>query len=379
MTDVANGGATTPAEKPSIEETMSAAFDKITATEASAPAESLPEGAGLPSVEHESEQPVPSSHPDRLRGPDGKFIPKTAEAPVAKTEAAPVEPNPAPTKAEPQPVSAPTSWAADKRALLDKADPALRDYVALREKQQQDGVAKLKAEYEGKLGNLAPIAEALRPVEARLKVNNIHPAQYVSNLAAADEALRTNPQQAIREIARMYGVDLGSVQTGGYQGQQAPLDPNLAALQQRLEQTERFLNSRLQAEQQEKQTQVLSLIERFKSDPANEHYEAVEADMLPMVSHLKATRPDMSPENVLKEAYDRAVHANPETRAKVFAAQQAAQEATRKAEAEKKASEARRVAQTNVATRGTVGASPSTPKSMEETIRQTAERIYSAA
>jgi hypothetical protein len=379
MTDVANGGATTPAEKPSIEETMSAAFDKITAFEASAPAESLPEGAGLPSVEHESEQPVPSSNPDRLRGPDGKFIEKTktAEAPSA---AAPVEPNPAPTKAEPQPVvSAPTSWAADKRALLDKADPALRDYVALREKQQQDGVAKLKAEYEGKLGNLAPIAEALRPVEARLKVNNIHPAQYVSNLAAADEALRTNPQQAIREIARMYGIDLGSVQAGAQQGYQAPLDPNLAALQQRLEQTERFLNSRLQAEQQEKQTHILSLIERFKSDPANEHYEAVEADMLPMVSHLKATRPELSPDQVLKEAYDRAVHANPETRAKVFAAQQTAQEATRKAEAEKKASEARRVAQTNVATRGTVGASPSTPKSMEETIRQAADRIYSAA
>ena len=378
MTDVANGGATTPAEKPSIEETMAAAFDKITASEASAPVDPLPEGAGLPSAEHESEQPVPSSQPDRLRGPDGKFIPKTEAAP--KVEAAPVEPNPAPTKAEPQPVvSAPTSWAADKRALLDKADPALRDYVALREKQQQEGVAKLKAEYEGKLGNLAPIAEALRPVEARLKVNNIHPAQYVSNLAAADEALRTNPQQAIREIARMYGIDLGSVQAGGNQGQQPMIDPNLAALQQRLEQTERFLNSRLQAEQQEKQTQVLSLIDRFKSDPANEHFEAVEADMLPMVAHIKATRPDMSPEQVLKEAYDRAVHANPETRAKVFAAQQAAQEAQRKAEAEKKASEARRIAQTNVATRGTVGASPSSPKSMEETIRQTAERIYSAA
>lgn len=377
MTDVSNGGATTPAEKPSIEETMAAVFDKANAAEASAPVDPLPEGAGLPSAEVDSEPPASSSSSDRLRGPDGKFIPKTEAAP--KVEAAPVEQNPAPTKAEPQPVSAPTSWAADKRVLLEKADPALRDYVALREKQQQEGVAKLKAEYEGKLGTLAPIAEALRPVEARLKVNNIHPAQYVSNLAAADEALRTNPQQAIREIARMYGIDLGSVQAGAHQGQQPMIDPNLAALQQRLEQTERFLNSRIQAEQQEKQSQVLSLIDRFKSDPANEHYEAVEADMLPMVAHLKATRPDMSPEAVLKEAYDRAVHANPETRAKVFAAQQAAQEAQRKAEAEKKASEARRIAQTNVATRGTVGASPSTPKSIEETMRQVADRIYSAA
>jgi hypothetical protein len=314
-----------------------------------------------------------------LRGPDGKFIEKT-KTDVAPKEAAPVETNPAPQTAEPQPtVSAPTSWAADKRALLDKADPALRDYVALREKQQQDGVAKLKAEYEGRLGNLAPIAEALRPVEARLRVNNIHPAQYVSNLAAADEALRTNPLQAIQEVARMYGIDLGQLQTGGQQGYQAPLDPNLAALQQRLEQTERFLNSRIQAEQQEKQTHILSVIERFKSDPTNEHYEAVEADMLHEVAHIKNTRPDLSPDQVLKEAYDRAVHANPETRAKVFAAQQTAQEAARKAEAEKKASEARRVAQTNVATRGTVGASPSTPKSMEETIRQAADRIYSAA
>jgi hypothetical protein len=71
--------------------------------------------------------------------------------------------------------------------------------------------------------------------------------------------------------------------------------------------------------------------------------------------------------------------ANPTVRAKVIESQRAQEEAQRKAEAEKKAAEARKIAAVNVATKGTVGASPTATKSMEETMRQVADRIYSAA
>lgn len=375
MTDVANAAGNPASEKPSIEDTMGAVFDKMNTEPSaeSAPAVPLPEDAGLPSVEHESEPPAPSSHPDRLRGPDGKFIekPKAEVAPVAKTEAAPVPTDPAVTAAAPQPtLSAPTSWAADKRALFDKADPSLREYIATREKQQIEGVAKLKAEYEGKLGSLAPIAEALRPVEARLRLHGVQPAQYVSRLAQADEMLRTNGQAAIVELARMYGIDLGGLQTGGYQGQQAPVDPILAATQQRLGQLESFLQGQLRQQQEAETAQLTSQIEAFKSDPKNVHFEDVRADMAALIQAGRAKD--------LETAYDMAIHANPTVRARVLETQRAADDAKRAEEAAKKATEARRIAATNVATKGTVGASPSTPKSMEETMRQTYDRIHAA-
>jgi hypothetical protein len=372
MSDMSNGSGNPETDKTTIEETMSAIYDKAVSADdtASAPAASLPEGAGLPSAEHEGEPPASSSSPDRLRGPDGKFIEKTKAA-VAPKEAAPVETNPAPQTAEPQPtVSAPTSWAADKRALLDKADPALREYIALREKQQIEGVAKLKTEYEGKLGTLAPIAEALRPVEARLKVNNIHPAQYVANLAAADEALRTNPLQAIQEVARMYGIDLGQLQTGAQQAQ-AYVDPNQAALYQRLGQVETFLQQQQRMQHEAEAAQLNSTIEAFKSDPKNVHFETVRPIMSRLLKAEQATS--------LQDAYEQAIKLHPEVYAQVTQAQRAAEEETRKQEAARRAAEAKRSASVNVATKGTVGASPSTPKSMEDTIRQVADRIYNSA
>ena len=372
MSDVLNGAGNPAAEDTSFEKTMSDAYDKAMASDvtASVPAASLPEGAGLPSAEHDGEPPASSSASDRLRGPDGKFVekPKTEVAP----RAAPVETNPAAQTAEPQPsVSAPTSWAADKRALLDKADPALREYIALREKQQIEGVAKLKTEYEGKLGTLAPIAEALRPVEARLKVNNIHPAQYVSQLAAADEALRTDPHRAIVEVARMYGIDLGQLQTGGNQGQQAYVDPNQAALQQRLGQLEGYLQQQQRIQHEQETAQLNARIEAFKNDPKNAHFEAVKPYMAKLIQAGMATD--------LPDAYEQAVKLHPEVYAKVTQDQRAQEEATRKQEAERRATEAKRAASVNVATKGTIGASPSTPKSLEDTMRQIADRIYSAA
>lgn len=372
MSDVLNGAGNPDADKPTFEETMSAVYDKAHAADKteSVPAVSLAEGAGLPSAEHDGEPPASSSASDRLRGPDGKFIEKT-KTDAAPKEAAPVETNPAPQTAEPQPsVSAPTSWAADKRALLDKADPALREYIALREKQQIEGVAKLKTEYEGKLGTLAPIAEALRPVEARLKVNNIHPAQYVANLAAADEALRTNPMQAIQEVARMYGIDLGQLQTGAQQAQ-TYVDPNQAALQQRLGQLESYLQQQQRMQHEAEASQLNARIEAFKNDPKNVHFEAVKPHMAKLIQAGLATD--------LPDAYEQAVKLHPEISAKVAQDQRAAEEAARKQEAERKAAEAKRAASVNVATKGTLGASPSKPKSIDDSLREVADRIYSAA
>ena len=373
MSDVLNGTGNPGAEANSFEKTMSDAYDKAMASDVpeSAPDVSLAEGAGLPSAEPEGEPPASSPSSGRLRGPDGKFIDKP-KTDVAPKEAAPVETPPAAQTAETTAdLSPPASWSAEMRPVFAKLDRKTQDYILTRDRQGSEGVAKLKTEYEGQLSTLRPIAEALRPVEARLKVNNIHPAQYVANLAAADEALRTNPMQAIQEVARMYGIDLGQLQTGGQQSQQAYMDPTQAALQQRLGQLEGYLQQQQRMQHEAEASQLNARIEAFKNDPKNAHFEAVRPYMAKLVQAGMASD--------LADAYEQAVKLHPEVSAKVAQDQRAAEDATRKQEAERKATEAKRAASVNVATKGTIGASPTTPKSLEDTMRQVADRIYSAA
>ena len=112
-------------------------------------------------------------------------------------------------------------------------------------------------------------------------------------------------------------------------------------------------------------------IDAFKSDPQNIHFETVRPLMAKLVRDGYAKD--------LQDAYKQAIKLHPEVSAKVQQDERAAEEATRKQEAERRAAEAKRAASVNVATKGTIGASPTTPKSLEDTMRQVADRIYSAA
>ena len=105
-------------------------------------------------------------------------------------------------------------------------------------------------------------------------------------------------------------------------------------------------------------------IGRFRADPANEHFPVLESQMAALITSGQA--------DSLKDAYDKALWLNPETRAKAIAKQD---DVRRQREAVEAAA-ARKAASVNVVKRGTPPA-PAKPKSMEDTIRETYRRLNS--
>lgn len=361
MSEETNGAAPAAAEaKPSLDDTLSAAYDRIMARDAE------------PEREREQEKPVEAEKPsgDRARGPDGKFVAKEAAAQEAladKTETPPaVEAKPAaPAEAEKpsapadqaEKVLIPKTWQNDKRRdLFIKAPPEVQRALAEREAETEQGVAKLQQRY-------SQYEQLVSPIRQQLAIEGRSPEQYLGALMAADNMLRTNPMHGIAQIARMYGVDLGAVtQQAPQQDMGNPLHAELMTLKQQLEEIKAQPIKMAEAEAGQQ-------IEQFAADPANRFFPQVRALMSSILQSGAATS--------LKDAYELATSAHPEIR-KTLEAEKAAQAQAAQAEAAKRAAiEAQRSAAMNAATRGGVGATSTARGTWQQTLERTADRLFS--
>ena len=143
-------------EKPTIDDTMSRVLQDIEARETKTAASESPppSDATAASVEQTTATvaaPEATNQPagDRPRGPDGKFIAKTADAPAAPATPTPDRAEPTAATAAPstaQAVSPPVSWSAEAKAAFAALSPAVQQAVLKREKEVSDGFAQKSAE-----------------------------------------------------------------------------------------------------------------------------------------------------------------------------------------------------------------------------------------
>lgn len=361
MAEETNGAAPAAAEaKPSLEDTLSATYDRIMRDDAPAAKE----------PEREAETPSDKPAVERARGPDGKFIAKdAAETPAPeKTETPPaVEAKPAapaeaekpsaPVEQQPEKVLIPKTWQNDKRReLFIKAPPEVQKALAEREAETEQGVAKLQQRY-------SQYEQLVSPIRQQLAIEGRSPEQYLGALMAADNMLRTNPMHGIAQIARMYGVDLGAVTQQGAQPQDMgnPLQAELMRVRQELEEIKAQPIKMAEAEAGQQ-------IEQFAADPANRFFPQVRALMSSILQSGTAT--------TLQNAYEIATQAHPEVR-KLIEAEKAAQAQAAQAEASKRAAiDAQRAAAVNAATRGGVGATSTARGTWQQTLDRTADRLF---
>ncbi|MCA3704257.1 MAG: hypothetical protein INF12_14640 [Methylobacterium sp.] len=335
---------------------------------------SEPSAEPVSAIEAEPKSERQSGPDVRPRGPDGKFTEKPkAEAAPAK-QAAPAQPNSPAQPGQSAKRQAPQSWAAEKRAIFDTLAPDVQDYLLQRENEQIAGVQKLKGDYEGKLASVAPVVESLKQVEQRLRLNGVEPGRYVSQLIAADEFLRTKPQEAIRWIAQNYGINLDALGAQP-QGQQQPYDPVAPIVQQYVAPLYEKIQAYEQAQQQAKQAQAIAAIDAFRNDPANAHFAEVEADMVERLPIYQRKNPSASYAELLKAAYEDAVYANPQTRAKVLADQQARAVEAKREQAQAQVSKAKAAA---VSVTGSPGVAVSNAAVKPKSLRAELESQFAA-
>lgn len=410
-------------EKQSIEATMAQTFDRIAdeekttrANEAAEVADSVetPEAETTEAPEGETAE----QKADRLRAEDGKFrAPTRAEKKAAKaadTKAAPAAPGgtgkvaspsapaagatdqtkaaevapagaaPAAPNTDQNPtglagVNPPAGWSAAAKAAFASLPPAVQAAVSRREQEVASGFAQ----YEG-------IGKALAPMQPLLQARGVQPAAYVSQMVALDQALQ-NPvtkARAFEYLFQTYGFRPDGNSAAQQPGASNPAlqqsaDPTIAALQHQIQQVTSHLTQQeaqraayAQAEQQETQRKASADVEAFRNDPANEFFDLLRDDIRGVYERAAVLN---QPAPTLKDAYETAVWANPQTRP-VMLARQAQKESDARAKATADAAaKARKSGGPNL--RGSVGASPSSqgPKrSYEEEMSEVYDKLHAS-
>lgn len=167
-------------------------------------------------------------------------------------------------------------------------------------------------QYKG-LANVGQQAQqAVAPIMPLLRERGIPPAQFVGNMTnmymqlsdarvpAAERA------QLAGEILKTFGIDVGLL-SGQPAADDAYIDPEVKNLRQTVAQLESRLNGQDQARFQEHQSNLWGQLNKFAE--GKPYFDDVVEDMTLLIRGSGGT---MS----LQDAYDKAVYANPVTRAK---------------------------------------------------------------
>lgn len=213
-------------------------------------------------------------------------------------------------------IKAPNSWPADMKAKFDTLPPDVRDYVAKRESETHDAISRL-GQYASQTKPIVDVLERHRHV---FEHNGLTYDQGVERLLAVQNLLDRDPMTAIQQIAKAYKVDLSRF--GAHDdGMNIPPDPevqqmrdHIAHLESQLQQVTGHIQGQQRFAEQQRHQSYLSLIDAFAKDAAD--FDAVGAEVIANIEVLRQVKPQATPQELLKEAYDRAIWANPETRAR---------------------------------------------------------------
>lgn len=264
----------------------------------------------------------------------------------------------------------PKAWAKDYHEAFSKLDPKVQEYIELREKQMLDGLTQYSE--SSKFGNA--VREVMKPHIDLIRQQNIEPAKAIDYLFNAHRQLSTGSEEQktafLAEVAKTYGLDLGKA--AALAGQRTEEPAYVRELRERQERLERErqaeLSERKSAEEKRIEKRVTDFAEAkdAKGNPKHPYFDECAEDIVALVNAG----------HTLEDAYEKAVYANPVTRAKEIARLRTEEEASMRAKAKKEAEAARNASRTNVNSRDT-RREPTAPKGKrwEDTLDQTMQEI----
>lgn len=318
-----------------------------------------------------------ANKPEKPRAADGKFAPRdggnddeqAAEESGEELEAG--QPEDAEAEAETPPIEPPSSWPAEMQERFQALPPEFRDiaeFAAQREHETGEALEVIGREVyavEQALMEKEPFDQVTQLFQEDIARRGIHPAQAFHFLLNAQRTLDQNPLGGLVQIGRSYNIDLEPLlRSAGVQvqlPQQAPqVEPYVAALQSKVQQLEGMMTAQQQAQYQAEEQRLNSVIEDFAK--GKQYFDEVRPVMAALLQGGQATD--------LATAYDMAINASPQVRARIQRDEEAKRIATQKAKAE----QARKSTAVNVKS-GTPGPS-SKPKNWVDTLSEVARKHY---
>jgi len=254
----------------------------------------------------------------------------------------------------------PQSWAKEKHEAWNKIPDDAKEYIELREKQMLDGIEQYKQGHQ----YANAFAQALEPFRQDIALTGVDEVTAVKALLTHHRALTNGTLEQRQKALLEIGYASGIIPKIG----QTEADLERQQLQMQLHQRDLLENQRQQQYIAQQQQQIAQSVTTFASDPKHEYFDEVADDI---VGLLQAGYD-------LNTAYEKAVWANPVTRAKEIAKTQQ-QNATANAEkAKAEALKAKKASSTNIRTSNGRGRAPAQPSgSWEDTMNETLQRIKS--
>ena len=341
--------------KPSLDEELSALYDKINAPKEDAKQPATNKVAAALASQSNDEPELPLEADKDITDP-----PKTeAKEPEKSSQGTSMA------------IPVPQSWSADVKQKWSSLPPDVQTYIAGREKEAHSKITQQGNE----LRSYQPVREIYDWIRTQGVPTGKEP-EVVANWARAQAALDANPVEGLKWLANSYKVDLSKLAGAAPQGKAESeaiddlfrdprydkIAPEVSELRNQISLLQRQLHAQANADNSVRQRQVETIIETFSAD--KQDWADLENDIVNEIEVLKSQDPALPYDKLLEKAYDRARWANPDIRARILSEDQQRKEreteAARKKEAEeaaKKAAQAKKVASMNMRT----GASASTP------------------
>lgn len=237
----------------------------------------------------------------------------------------------------------PSTWKGDLKEKWANVDPAVRAEIHRREGDMLKGLEQ----YRGYANYAAEVANTFKPYDDVIRRAGSNQKEVLNTaLGSMHRLMEGTPQQKAQEllnIASTYGVNLEDVTSTNDRilANQPLVDPEVEMLKNELAQQRQFLEQSNREKEQATLQTYQSELEEFANSPENMYFADVREEMARIFA---GSQEEIS----LRDAYDKAVWANPVTREKLIAEQR---ETERRSAAEKAAA-AKKTAKTNVASRG---------------------------
>lgn len=246
-------------------------------------------------------------------------------------------------EAELEPILPPYSWSKEWKEKFKTWPREAQEQVLSRDAQTTKDYTQKSMKVAEQAKYFDDMERAVHPYREELARANMTPAQLFSNYAGWHNRIRENPVAGILGLAQQYGIDVRQL-TDNY----TPPDPQLVQMQQEIQGLRGQLQEHNNMGAQQVQDTIVNEANMFinavddKGNKVYPHVDRVSREMTYYIQQIKAQDANKPNAEVLKEAYQEALWANPDTRQIMIQQKRQSEEAERQAKAVEKARKAKK-------------------------------------
>ena len=180
-------------------------------------------------------------------------------------------------------LAAPKNWTEDVKKVFETLPTESQEFMIKRDKEMTSDYTKKTQELAQQRKSIEALDAVIQPARQSIQATGIGEAEYISRLLNADHALRTDPKNALRQLAQGYGINLSSMNEESESWNDP--DPQYAQLMQQNQQIMAELNQFKQQNIQTTVTQTEQTVEQFsqKTDASGKlmhpHFDKVRIKM----------------------------------------------------------------------------------------------------